>query len=223
MATPLVAPFPAFPVDALLREGPAEGEAIEAGSKSASSAKATDVIAAAATKTTSGATLVYCLRRPGCILCRATALRLAELAPRLEAELGVSIICVANAWLPAEIEAFVKDFWKVPLKVYLDEDKALFKALGNGTLRKGNMLALLNLLNPFSRVAANAKAAKKAVGDNHNLIGDGLTLGGLLAVIKEKKTGKLSIAGGFQERSFGDAPTDEQVMEMARKAVEAAN
>ena len=218
MATPLVAPFPAFPADALLREGPADG-AVEDSKSTSSSAKASDVIEAAVSNKTS-ATLVYCLRRPGCILCRATALRLAALAPKLEEELGVSIICVANAWMPAEIDAFVKDFWKSPLKIYLDEDKALFTALGNGTLRKGSLLAFLN---PFSRVYANAKEAKKTVTE-HNLIGDGLLLGGLLAVSKKsKKTGgELEIVGGFQETTFGDAPTDEQVLELAKKAVEAA-
>ena len=194
MATPLVAPFPAFPADALLREGPADG-AVEDSKSTSSSAKASDVIEAAVSNKTS-ATLVYCLRRPGCILCRATALRLAE------------------------IDAFVKDFWKSPLKIYLDEDKALFTALGNGTLRKGSLLAFLN---PFSRVYANAKEAKKTVTE-HNLIGDGLLLGGLLAVSKKsKKTGgELEIVGGFQETTFGDAPTDEQVLELAKKAVEAA-
>ena len=216
MATPLAAPLPEFPADAVLRKGPA---AIE-GSESISSVKASDVIAAAAK--TSGATLVYCLRRPGCVLCRATALRLAALAPKLEADLGVTIICVANTWMPAEIDAFQKDFWQPPLEIYLDEDKAFFKALGNGTLRKGSLLHLLGLINPFSRVYSNAKRAKQAVGDNHNLVGEGLTLGGVIAVIKEKKTSSLSFAGGFQERSFGDAPTDEQVVELAKMAVEAA-
>ncbi len=226
MATQLAAPFPEFPSDAMLREGPLEG-AIEPSQSVAKSVKAGNVIIAAAasssssskTKTSTTTVLVYCLRRPGCILCRATALRLAALAPKLETELGVPIICVANAWMPAEIDAFVKDFWRAPLKVYLDETKALFTALGNGTLRKGSLLAFIN---PFSRVWANAKEAKKTVTE-HNLIGDGLLLGGLLAVTtSEKQGGKLEIFGGFQETTFGDAPTDEQVMELARKAVEGA-
>ena len=170
-------------------------------------------------KTKTSTALVYCLRRPGCILCRATALRLAALAPRLEEELGVSIICVANAWMPAEIEAFRADYWKAPLKVYLDEQKAFFKTLGNGTLRKGSLLAFLN---PWSTVYARAKEAKQTV-KSHNLIGDGLHLGGLLAVSKNKKRNDYFIAGGFKEQNFGDAPTDEQVLELARKAVEAAN
>ena len=213
MATPLVAPFPAFPDDALLREGPAEG-AIEGSKSTSSSAKACDIISAKKTS----ATLVYCLRRPGCILCRATALRLAALAPKLEKDLGVSIICVANAWMPAEIDAFVKDFWKAPLEIYLDEARALFTALGNGALRKGSLLAFLN---PFSRVWSNAKEAKKTVTE-HNLIGDGLLLGGLLAVSRSKKSGLLEVVGGFQETTFGDAPSDEQVLELAKRAVEAA-
>lgn len=219
MATLLVAPFPAFPEDALLREGPAEG-ATEGSTSTTSSVKASDVIAAASKNKTSSATLVYCLRRPGCILCRATALRLAALARRLEQEIGVSTICVANAWMPAEIDAFVKDFWKSPLKIYLDENKALFTALGNGSLRKGSLLAFLN---PFSRVWANAKEAKKTVAD-HNLVGDGLLLGGLLAVSKSQKSSgeQFEIVGGFQETTFGDAPTDEQVLELAKRAVEAA-
>lgn len=216
MATPLVEPFPAFPADALLREGPAEGAA--GGSAKSSSAKASDVVASSSKK---NAVLVYCLRRPGCILCRATALRLAALAAKLEDDLGVSIICVANAWLPAEIDAFVKDFWKSSLKVFLDEEKAFFAVLGNGSLRRGS---LLSFANPFSRVYANARKAKKTVKE-HNLIGDGLLLGGLLAVCKsqnKKNGGQFEIVGGFQETTFGDAPTDEQVLELAQRAVEAA-
>lgn len=223
MATPLVAPFPAFPTDAPLRERPAEGGTEGSDAKSPS-AKASDVISSAASKT--NATLLYCLRRPGCILCRATALRLAALAPKLENDLGISIICVANAWLPAEIDAFVEGFWRAPLKVYLDEEKRFFAALGNGALRKGS---LLSFLNPFSRVYANAKEAKKTVKE-HNLTGDGLLLGGLLAVSKSKSKGKgnengggqFEIVGGFQETTFGDAPTDAQVLDLAKQAVEAA-
>ena len=210
MATPLVAPFPEFPADAPLREGPG----------AADRGNAADVVAAAASASKSKTTtLVYCLRRPGCILCRATALRLAALAPRLESEFGVSIICVANRWMPAEVDALVKDFWKAPLKIYLDEDKAFFSALGNGKLRKGS---LLTFLNPFSKVWAKIKEAKKTVSE-HNMVGEGVVLGGLLAVVSNKKSsGKFEIVGGFQETTFGDTPTDEEVLALAKRAVEEA-
>jgi len=48
-------------------------------------------------------------------------------------------------------------------------------------------------------------------------------LGGLLAVVKSKKSGEgFEIVGSFQETTFGDAPSDEEVLAMAKHAVEEA-
>lgn len=142
-------------------------------------------------------------------ICRpsATAKRIAALAPQLDA-LGVGLACVANAWLPAEIEAFVDGYW--PLPVYLDSEKAFFAAVGGGTVRRGKLTAFLN---PWSSAWANAKAAK-AAGAEGNMTGDGLTMGGLLAV----RQGEGGVAFAACETSFGDAPTDDQVLAAARAA-----
>jgi predicted dithiol-disulfide oxidoreductase (DUF899 family) len=151
--------------------------------------------------------VIYVLRRPGCVLCRATAARIAALAPQLES-MGVGLACVANAWLPAEVEAFVDGYW--PLPVYLDSEQAFFAAVGGGTVRRGS---LTSFLNPFSRSWKNAKAAK-AAGAAGNMTGDGLTMGGLLAV----KKGDGGVVFAAQETDFGDAPTDDQVLAAARAA-----
>lgn len=229
MATPLVAPFPEFPMDAILRQGPVP-EGGGGGGENVVAGENADADAASSSSIFNGKpTIILLNRRPGCILCRQTALRVSALAPKLR-DLGVDLVCCCNAWLPAEIDAFVKDFWKPPLKVYLDVDKKLYAAVGeNGAVRRGS---LATFLNPFSRVWRAISEAKKTVSE-HNLVGDGLTLGGVLAVSskanKNKKKmendgdgGRIEIVGGFQETTFGDAPSDEQILELARRAAEFA-
>lgn len=61
------------------------------------------------------------------------------------------------------------------LKIHLDETKAIYAAVGNGTIRKGS---LLTFLNPFSKVWDAIKEAKKTVGNDHNMTGDGVSSGG---------------------------------------------
>ena len=154
----------------------------------------------------------YLLRRPGCLLCRATATKLwaAEAAITQAAGGGTSrLVCVAHEWLPAEIDAFRTGFWAGP--IYKDEAKALFAALGGGTVRRASALSLFN---PFSRMWGHAKEAKKVVADS-NFTGDGLTLGGVMIVV-----------GGtpvwtFAEKQFGDAPLPEAVVAAVTEAAAA--
>jgi hypothetical protein len=153
--------------------------------------------------------VLYLLRRPGCVLCRATAAKLWAAAEAVTEAAGggqARMVCVAHEWLPAEIAAFREGYWPGP--IYKDEAKALFSALGSGAVRRASMLSLLN---PLSRMWGHAKAAK-AAGAEGNLTGDGLTLGGAMVVV-----------GGvpvwtFQERQFGDAPTPEAVVEAVKAA-----
>lgn len=154
--------------------------------------------------------VVYVLRRPGCILCRATAKRIGELAPALDA-LGVGMACVANQWLDAEVQAFVDGYWPPSVgPVYLDAGQAFFTAVGGGD--KPRRLSLLGLLNP--RAWANAQKAKQVVGNDHNLLGDGQTAGGLMVVSADK-----GVVYAAYETTFGDAPDDDAIMAAAREAV----
>ena len=106
--------------------------------------------------------------------------------------------------------AFREGFWPGP--VYKDADKALFAALGDGTVRRASALSLLN---PFSRMWAHAKEAKKSVTDS-NFTGDGLTLGGVMVVVGGVPVWR------FAEKQFGDAPTPEEVVEAVRAAAGSA-
>jgi hypothetical protein len=153
--------------------------------------------------------VIYLLRRPGCILCRATAQKLWREAEAITQAAGGGqnrLVCVAHEWLPAEIDAFRQGFWPGP--VFKDDAKALFAALGDGTVRRASMLSLIN---PFSRMWSHAKEAKKTVTDS-NLKGDGLTLGGVMVVVGGKPVWR------FQERQFGDAPSAEDVLAAVREA-----
>ena len=119
------------------------------------------------------------------------------------------LVAVLNEDLPEQVAAFAKDFW--PGELYLDQEKAFFAAVGGGTVRRGT---LLTFLNPFSRVWANAKAAKGVEG---NFEGDGLTYGGLLVV--RPRSGAVEYA--FQEETFGDHAPHEDVLAAALRAAAA--
>ena len=119
---------------------------------------------------------------------------------RFEA-LGVRLVCVLHEWRTAEVEAFAPAYWGGEL--YFDEAKAFHAAVHGGRVRRGNML---DLLNPFSRAWRNMRRAKEggAVAD-HNLVGDGLTMGGEMVFARGGE-----VVYSFAEATFGDhAPFDE--------------
>ncbi|KAK9818166.1 hypothetical protein WJX72_008085 [[Myrmecia] bisecta] len=151
--------------------------------------------------------LILCLRRPGCIMCRAEARKLFGLKPTLDS-LGVRMVCIVHEWLPAEAAAFKPAYWGGEL--YLDEEKQLFKALGGGQLRKGSHLTLLN---PRSSVWKNVKEAKTVV-DDHNFKGSGLILGGLFVM----RPGEGGVEYMFVEQNFGDHASQDAVIEACRRA-----
>ncbi|KAK9906498.1 hypothetical protein WJX75_002938 [Coccomyxa subellipsoidea] len=149
--------------------------------------------------------LILVLRRPGCVLCRAEAKSLWGLKPDLD-KLGVRMVCVVHEALPAEIKAFWPEYW--PGQLYLDTSKTLYKALGDGKLRKGS---LLWFLNPFSVIWKHAKEAKEVHKiQESNLKGDGLTMGGLLIVNK----GNGGVAYAYAEERFGDHADNETVLKV---------
>ena len=55
-----------------------------------------------------------------------------------------------------------------PGDLFIDKDKALFKALGGGAVARGS---LLSFLNPWSPVWERAKAAKKTVKESNLKVG----------------------------------------------------
>ncbi|PIA57603.1 hypothetical protein AQUCO_00600372v1 [Aquilegia coerulea] len=145
--------------------------------------------------------VLLCVRRPGCIMCRAEAHQLYAKKPIFDA-LGIQLIAV----LHEEIDSEVKDFWPRYWggMVVLDRNKDFFKALGGGKLLKNKLITGF-LLN--AKAIANFKRAK-SMGIEQNFKGEGEIKGGLFVV----GSGKNGIACQFAEKNFGDwAPLAEVI------------
>jgi hypothetical protein len=145
--------------------------------------------------------VLLCIRRPGCIMCRAEAHKLYAKKPMFDA-LGIQLYAV----LHEHIESEVKDFWPRYWGGVVLHDKSMdfFRALGGGELLKDKFISGF-LFN--RRAIANYKRAK-SMGIEQNFKGEGEIKGGLFIVGK----GKSGIAYQFIERNFGDwAPLGEIV------------
>ena len=102
-----------------------------------------------------------------------------------------------------QVAAFRKTFWPGPL--YFDADKTFYKALHGGELRRGTLLVFAN---PFSAAWRNTRRASKTVKES-NLVGDGLTMGGLLIVRTDG-----SVAFKHVEEEFGQHASCEKVRDL---------
>ncbi|KAK8526092.1 hypothetical protein V6N13_017158 [Hibiscus sabdariffa] len=150
--------------------------------------------------------VLLCIRRPGCIMCRAEAHQLYAKKPIFDA-LGIQLFAVLHEHIESEVKDFWPRYWGGV--VILDRTMEFFKALGGGKLLKDKFLSGF-LLNP--RALANYKRAK-ALGIHQNFKGEGEIKGGLFIVGK----GGSGIAYQFIERNFGDwAPVAETIEICAR-------
>ncbi|KAK7360731.1 hypothetical protein VNO77_02740 [Canavalia gladiata] len=142
-----------------------------------------------------------CLRRPGCIMCRAEAHKLFSRKPIFDA-LGVQLFAVLHEHIEPEVKDFWPRYWGGV--ILFDQGRDFFKALGGGKVLKEKFLTGF-LLNP--RALSNYKRAK-ATGFQQNFRGEGEIKGGLFIV----GSGKTGIAYQFMERNFGDwAPLAEVI------------
>ncbi|XP_012847675.1 PREDICTED: uncharacterized protein LOC105967614 [Erythranthe guttata] len=142
-----------------------------------------------------------CIRRPGCIMCRAESHQLYSKKPIFDA-LGVQLFAVLHEHIESEVNDFWPRYWGGAL--LYDKGQGFFKALGGGKLLKEKFISGF-LFNP--RAIANFKRAK-AVGLEMNFKGEGEIKGGLFVVGR----GKSGIAYQFVERNFGDwAPLGEVI------------
>ncbi|KAL8533545.1 hypothetical protein ACS0TY_009805 [Phlomoides rotata] len=145
--------------------------------------------------------VLVCIRRPGCIMCRAEAHQLYAKKPIFDA-LGIQLIAVLHEHIEAEVKDFWPRYWGGA--VLYDRGQEFFKALGGGKLLKDKFISGF-LLNP--RAISNYKRAK-AIGAENNFKGESEIKGGLFIVGK----GKSGIAYQFIERNFGDwAPLAEVI------------
>ncbi|PKU76483.1 uncharacterized protein LOC110099495 isoform X1 [Dendrobium catenatum] len=147
------------------------------------------------------ATVLLCIRRPGCIMCRAEAHQLYSRKPIFDA-LGFQLVAVLHEQIESEVIEFWPRYWGG--LVVVDQTMGFFKALGGGQLLKDKFLTGF-ILNSHAR--ANYKAAK-ATGFDQNFKGEGGIKGGMFII----RSGRGGVAYQFIERTFGDwAPIGEVV------------
>mmetsp|Transcript_28971 Transcript_28971/g.69958 ORF Transcript_28971/g.69958 Transcript_28971/m.69958 type:complete len:395 (-) Transcript_28971:415-1599(-) len=120
--------------------------------------------------------LVFVIRRPGCLLCREQALYLKFLFQNYPQEVeGFTIVGVVKEFCDKsggeKLQEFHDKYFPFPL--YLDIDKAAYKALGN---RKTGLGAAFKVLNPFSDTAKRIKRNQI----NGNMLGEGFLKGGII-------------------------------------------
>ena len=142
------------------------------------------------------------------VLCREESMKIWAEREKFEA-MGVKLVCVLHEWREKEVEAFHPAFWGG--EIYFDEKKAFHAAVHGGKVKRGNVL---DLLNPFSRAWKNMKRAKEGgtVKDS-NLVGDGLTMGGVMIF---KAGGDVEYI--YPEATFGDHAPFDVLLEAAKKA-----
>ncbi|KAI9220973.1 hypothetical protein BC828DRAFT_382232 [Blastocladiella britannica] len=128
---------------------------------------------------------------------------LAGVREEIAAKLGVRMVAIVNQSFGAQ--DFVDNFWKG--EAYFDKDLGLFKAMGDGQIRKASLLQLA-----MPSVIARLREAKKS-GLDSNIDGDGTILGGLLLV----KKGDEGLAFEHIETDFGDIAELETVLGACRK------
>jgi len=148
-------------------------------------------------------TLILCLRRPGCVMCRAEAHQLYARKPIFDA-MGIQLVVCLNEHIDAEVRAFWPRYWGG--MVVVDENREFFKALGGGTLAKEGLITGF-FLNPVSK--ANWKRATDT-GIEYNLTGEGNIKGGLYIL----RAGNGGVAYQFVERNFGDWAPLEEVLDV---------
>ncbi|KAF2312762.1 hypothetical protein GH714_039938 [Hevea brasiliensis] len=150
--------------------------------------------------------VLLCIRRPGCIMCRAEAHQLYTKKPIFDA-LGIKLIAVLHEYIESEVKDFWPRYWGGV--ILYDRDRQFFKALGGGELLKDKFISGF-IFNP--RAIANYKRAK-AMGIKQNFKGEGEIKGGLFVIGR----GKTGIAYQFIERNFGDWAPLAEVIEICRK------
>ncbi|GIL49954.1 hypothetical protein Vafri_6245 [Volvox africanus] len=181
----------------------------------------TEVIASSLWKSQPLAILV--LRRPGCVLCRDEAQRLWKLKPEFD-KLGVGLVCVVHEWIPREVNAFASGFWPGP--IYHDCGKAFYSALNGGKPLRGS---IWGLLFPWSAVWQRIRAASRNVHE-HNIVGDGFTMGGAMVVrrgggpaaaAEGDGSGNETVAWMHLETDIGKVADPEAMLAAAREAAAA--
>ena len=112
------------------------------------------------------------------MFCRAEIRRLKAIEKKLN-DVNCALHCVLKESIEEEVMEFSRDYWKSQERLYLDETKAFFKAVGGGIVRKSSLF--LTLINPVKmyKVVQHFKKIGERTPKN-NLNGEGLIMGGLM-------------------------------------------
>lgn len=116
-------------------------------------------------------TLIYVVRRPGCLLCREQAQILENHRDEIEKQ-GVNMIAVFKE--REGVDEFAKEFWRGG--IFLDSNLEFYKYLGKGEVQSYGASDLFKI----SSMVALARATRKGIWNN--LTGEGFKKGGLVLV-----------------------------------------
>ena len=116
------------------------------------------------------ATIVFAVRRPGCVLCREHGKQLSNLSSTQIAVLGVvKEIGVDDAGL----QEFHRNYFN-SWPIYLDEEMQLYKAMGNRSILK--VKTLFQMITGMRKLSR--RMSQKGIGGN--MVGEGTIQGGIL-------------------------------------------
>ncbi|KAH6798669.1 hypothetical protein C2S51_035153 [Perilla frutescens var. frutescens] len=149
--------------------------------------------------------ILVCIRRPGCIMCRAEAHQLYSKKPIFDA-LGIQLFAVLHEHIESEVKDFWPRYWGGA--VLYDRGRSSSRPWWREAAQR--QVHIWFLLNP--RAIANYRRAK-ASGVENNFKGEGEIKGGLYIVGK----GKSGIAYQFIERNFGDWAPPAEVIDICTR------
>ncbi|KAL7749316.1 hypothetical protein RI367_005187 [Sorochytrium milnesiophthora] len=150
--------------------------------------------------------LIVFLRRPGCLFCRNEAVQLRKRRKEIEEEYGVRMVAIVNQKLGAQ--DFATNFWRG--ETYFDHTMGLFKALGEGKVRRSNWSNLLSI--PFWMRFLKVKIA----GFDNTMAGDHSIRGGVMVLGSNAK----GIAYRYAEKAVGVIAPIEDVVKACKMVSE---
>lgn len=150
-------------------------------------------------------------------MCRAEVAKVYRRREELKA-FGARLVCVLRENLPEEVAAFRADVWQGE-EIYLDSEFQLFAALAGGTPNVWTMEGFMKTIkDPTPEEKADRdKATELAEGfmapEHHNMLGEGLMMGGAYVV---QRGGVMQWA--HHEQFVGDTVEDAEVVVAAVSA-----
>ncbi|KAJ3352990.1 hypothetical protein GGF32_003243 [Allomyces javanicus] len=144
--------------------------------------------------------------RFGCLLCREEAYNLSFQRQLIRDQLGIRMVAIVNQELGAR--EFADAYWRG--ECYMDPTFGIFKAMGEGKVRRASVFAAL-----MPSVIARILRAMKS-GLDHNFEGDASMLGGLL-IVGPRDHG---VVYEYPETEFGDFAPQDEVLDVCRQLAE---